>query len=93
MAAKKEAAQEEKEVRVAEHVLVPKHEVLDKSERTDLLKKFNIAEQQLPKILITDPAAKAVGAKPGDVIKITRMSQTAGKTFYYRYVAGGSHVE
>ncbi|MGH9909957.1 MAG: DNA-directed RNA polymerase subunit RpoH/Rpb5 C-terminal domain-containing protein, partial [Nitrososphaerales archaeon] len=32
------------------------------------------------------PALKELGAKPGDMIKITRKSPTAGESIYYRYV-------
>lgn len=91
--ATKEAAQEEKEIQVSKHIFVPRHNVLGKDEKTELLKKFNIAEHQLPKINVSDPAAKETGAKSGDVIKITRASQTAGKTVYYRLVVGAAHAE
>ena len=38
------------------------------------------------KILISDPAVKAIGAKPGQVVKIFRESKIAGKTTAYRLV-------
>jgi len=66
--------------------LVPKHEILSKKEVEELLKKYNVTKDKLPKILITDPAVKAIGAKVGDVIKIERESPTAGKSYYYRVV-------
>ena len=51
-----------------------------------LLKELNISKVQLPKIFNNDPAAKAIEAKKGDVIKIERKSPTAKKTVYYRCV-------
>ena len=41
---------------------------------------------ELPLIFVTDPAILGLGVKPGDMIKITRKSATAGESFYYRYV-------
>ncbi len=81
--AKKE---EEKEINILKHVLVPQHIILDEKEKTELLAKYNIAPQQLPKILATDPAAKAIRAKPGDILKVIRKSQTAGTAEYFRLV-------
>jgi len=68
------------------HYLVPKHEVMSEEEVKDLLEKLNITKEQLPKILESDPMVKLIGAKVGDVIKITRKSHTAGETIYYRLV-------
>ncbi|MEM2263998.1 MAG: DNA-directed RNA polymerase subunit RpoH/Rpb5 C-terminal domain-containing protein, partial [Nitrososphaerota archaeon] len=51
-----------------------------------LLKKYNITPSQLPSILISDPVVKAIGAKVGDIIKITRPSETSGTSIYYRCV-------
>ncbi len=66
--------------------LVPKHEILGEDEKMILLKKLNITEKQLPKIKSSDPATKAIGAKLGDAIRITRKSDTAGTYYYYRVV-------
>lgn len=85
--------EKEKEIRVSEHSLVPQHEVLSKEEKAEIMKRFNITEHQLPKIHAQDPAAKEIGAKNGDVIKITRKSPTTGKTVYYRLVIGGGYEE
>ncbi|MCX6814617.1 MAG: DNA-directed RNA polymerase subunit H [Candidatus Aenigmarchaeota archaeon] len=72
---------------ILKHELVPKHEILTAAEKKELLEKVNATEKQLPKILDSDPVIKKIEAKPGDVIKITRKSQTAGETVYYRIVA------
>lgn len=71
------------------HIYVPKHEVLSQREADEVLRKYNAKPYQLPFILINDPAIKDLGAKPGDIIKITRKSPTAGVSIYYRYVVEG----
>lgn len=71
---------------VLSHQLVPKHEVLSEKDSEKALKKFKITKDQLPKILITDPAVKRIGAKVGDIVKITRKSPTAGVSEIYRLV-------
>ncbi|MGC8816591.1 MAG: DNA-directed RNA polymerase subunit H [Candidatus Hadarchaeum sp.] len=77
------------EFQVGRHVLVPKHEVLSKDKVEELLQKYKISLYQLPLIKSSDPAVKEIGGKPGDVIKITRNSPTAGKAVAYRYVIEG----
>jgi DNA-directed RNA polymerase subunit H len=71
---------------VSEHSLVPKHEKLDDKEKKELLEKYQITPKELPKILKKDAAIKELGAKPGDIIQITRKSETAGVSVFYRCV-------
>ncbi len=71
---------------ILEHALVPKHEVLEKKEINKLLKRLGVTIENLPKILETDPVVKAIKAKKGDVLKITRTSPTLGESVYYRVV-------
>jgi DNA-directed RNA polymerase subunit H len=71
---------------ILKHKLVPDHTILSKSEVKKVLKELDIHQEQLPKIKSDDPVAKAIGAKPGDVLKITRRSHTAGKFETYRLV-------
>jgi DNA-directed RNA polymerase subunit H len=74
------------ETDILKHQLVPKHEILPAKEKKEILEKMNATEKQLPKILDSDPVVGKIGAKPGDIIKITRKSQTAGEAVYYRIV-------
>ncbi len=71
---------------VLDHVLVPKHEIMTEEEIEKELGKLGLKREDLPLLLVTDPVAKAIGAKPGDVVRITRESPTAGKTIAYRLV-------
>ncbi len=72
---------------ILSHEWVPKHEILKDKEVEKLLKKYKLeSKMQLPKILASDPVVKAIGAKKGDVLKITRKSMTAGEAVYYRVV-------
>jgi len=68
------------------HELVPEHVICPEEELKDLLIKYNIQRRQLPKILISDPAVKAIGAKPGQVVKIFRESDISGESIAYRLV-------
>lgn len=75
---------------VLEHELVPKHEVLSAEEAAELLRRYRVTPTQLPSILHIDPVVRELGAKPGDIIKITRRSPTAGEYIYYRVVVKAS---
>jgi DNA-directed RNA polymerase subunit H len=69
-----------------DHIYVPKHEIITKKEAEDVLEKYHCKATELPLIFATDPAIIGLGVKPGDMIKITRKSATAGASFYFRYV-------
>jgi len=79
-------AENEKEINVLKHELVPEQRILPDGERGKLLEKFDITAKQLPKILSADPVAKKMDAKIGDVLEITRKSLSAGVAVYYRLV-------
>jgi len=78
--------EEELPFKITDHLLVPKHELMTPDESQAILKRYNASPHEFPFVLSTDPAAKSIGAKAGDFVKITRASETAGETVYYRYV-------
>ena len=74
---------------IFDHEFVPKHEILMAEEREKLLAEYKVHPYQLPRIRASDPALTAIGARPGDVVRIIRNSPTAGKYVAYRYVVEG----
>ncbi|MDV0444599.1 hypothetical protein MmiAt1_01280 [Methanimicrococcus sp. At1] len=72
--------------KLLDHESVPYHEIIAGEEVSVLLEKYAIDKEQLPKIRFDDPIVLEIGAKIGDVVKITRKSQTADEAFYYRLV-------
>jgi len=69
----------------SEHFLVPPHRILDEKELEEVLKKYGIAVNKLAKIFETDPQAKKLNAKVGQVIEIER-EENGRKIKYYRLV-------
>ena len=74
---------------IFEHELVPKHEILSPEEAKELLKKYRTKPHKFPRIRASDIVAIAIGAKPGDILRIIRESPTAGKYVTYRHVVPG----
>ena len=67
------------------HILVPKHERVPAKDEEALLKSLFAKKSQLPLIRFhEDPIARLIGLMPGEIVKITRASPTAGECILYR---------
>ncbi len=76
---------------VMNHVLVPEHILLSPDETADVLEKYSISIEELPKIKRSDACIRSlelrVGEIPrGSIVKIIRRSDTAGISYAYRLV-------
>jgi DNA-directed RNA polymerase subunit H len=70
---------------ILNHVLVPNHRILSPSETIQIRSRYNIMNDgQFPDISRFDPAAQAIGIRPGEVCEIIRPSKTAISAHYYR---------
>lgn len=67
------------------HVLVPKHTILDEVERQEFIKKYNITdEKMIPNISYFSPISLLLGIRPGNICKIERFSKTSIDSNFYR---------
>ena len=71
---------------ISHHSLVPKHEAIrDATSIKDILERYRVkTRHQLPIILKSDPMARYLGLRPGELVRITRISPGAGEYILYR---------
>ena len=74
------------QIDIQDHMLVPKHEIMSEKDISVEFSDVDYDFKSLPKIKSKDPVVKEIGAESGDVLRITRESQTAGTFVTYRIV-------
>jgi len=82
------------EFNVLEHELVPEHYLLKNDEAEKTLAELKLTKDQLPKIRLSDPCVIALDricgpVEEGQMIRVTRKSQTSGVSVCYRLVVRG----
>ena len=71
---------------ISHHNLVPKHEIISDKDKEYLKKKFKLQSlEKLPHIATSDPMAKYLNMRHGDICRIYRASKNAGLHICYRY--------
>lgn len=71
---------------VTRHHLVPKHTLMPKVFKDELVASLRCKDKNLPIIFSNDPVAKYYGARPGDLFRIDRKDECAPCVPYYRLV-------
>jgi len=78
---------------VLEHQLVPEHRLVAEEDADRVLKALKITRDQLPKIRKSDPVIQVLEKiegpiEEGRIVRVTRVSGTAGVSEAYRLVIG-----
>lgn len=75
---------------VPEHKSVFPHRIMTTAEETELFQREHILRSDLGIILTTDAPIIWNGGREGQIVEITRDSQTAGTAIYYRRIEKGN---
>lgn len=72
------------------HLSAVPHEIVSPADVAAILGRERRKLSDLPRIYLSDPMVVWIGARAGQVVKITRDSQTAGVAICYRLVVAGA---
>ena len=64
--------------------MVPNHRILNDEEKEDIIKKYNIIDDNIPEISRYDPVAQVIGLRPMQYCEILRSSKTSITSLFYR---------
>jgi DNA-directed RNA polymerase subunit H (RpoH/RPB5) len=75
-------------INLVDHILVPRYEVLDteSDEFINFRETFHCKKRNIPKLLHTDQAARYYNLKPGNIVRVIRVSETTAYAPFYRLV-------
>ena len=71
---------------ITRHSLTPKHIPLSHDEAEIFLKEKNLRMADLPRMLLSDPAAQYFGLRRGQIVRIVRKGESGGEHDMYRQI-------
>jgi DNA-directed RNA polymerase subunit H len=74
---------------ITKHVSSPKHELVDEKEISAFCARYHTSKEYFSKIPLSDPQSIWLGLRPGMVVRIIRVSETAGEAPTYRICIRG----
>lgn len=80
-------------INIIKHVSQPKFIMLKADEAVKTMEEYFAKKRDMPKMLMSDPVALYYNAKPGDLFRVIRPSETAGLAPSYRLVIKGQIKE
>ena len=75
------------QINITKHILQPRFRLLQEEEKQNVLQKYNVTIQQLPKMSLTDPIAKYYKYPKHAIIEIIRTSRDCISSVSYRYIS------
>ena len=76
-------------IELPKHAIVPPHSIASEKEVKEFCEIHHTKKENFPKIKASDPVAVWYGPRPGEVMKIQRLSESAGHATPYRLVIKG----